>query len=63
MIQDILTGVAILGATGYSVYNFVKLIVSAKQKKMGCAGCSGCSPKQNTHVFKFNNKVVVKNIL
>lgn len=60
MVQDILTGIAIVGASGYTVYNFVKLIISAKQKKMKCSGCSGCSPKQSTHVYKFNSKVVVK---
>lgn len=63
MVQNILTSIAILGAIGYTLYSFVKLIISAKQKKAGCSGCSGCSPKQSTHVFKFNNKVVVKNIL
>jgi hypothetical protein len=63
MIQDILTITAILGACGYTVYNLVKLIIDAKQKKVGCSGCSACSPKQNTHVFKMNQKVAVKNFL
>jgi hypothetical protein len=63
MIQDILTSIAILGAGGYTVYSLVKLIINAKQKKMGCTGCSGCAPKQSTQAFKFHNKVVVKNIL
>lgn len=55
MIQDILTVMAVGGASAYTIFSLIKVLISAKQKKAHCAGCSACKP--TSQIFKMDKKL------
>ncbi len=51
ILQEITTYFIVAGASGYALYQLVKIIISVKNKNVHCNGCSGgCEIKKQVEI-------------
>jgi hypothetical protein len=41
IVQEIITYLIVAAASGYALFQFVKILISIKNKNVHCNGCSG----------------------